>query len=356
MKYKKWITVVSVIAVLIMVPDSRGVSGNAARLLGNSIADAVDSIMPSVVVIRTEAVNYHMARDRFSGYSYRIPERLAGQGSGVIISEDGYLLTSYHVIAGADKIEVALPDESKYSARLVGVDPRTDLAVLSMEDTDKRIFKAAEFGDSDKVRIGELAIAIGSPFSLESSVTLGIVSQKGRSVGQLEQEDFIQTDAPINPGNSGGPLVNAEGQVIGINAMIQKGGPYSDGNIGIAFAIPANLAMRVAGDLMQGGSVHRPWIGILPAEPGTAIRSLLPSDVHGLIIQHVFNDTPAQKAGLSEGDIITEVDGTAVHTVRDIQRIIFGHQPGDEVVITRYRHGKTDEVTVVTEIMPADND
>ena len=183
---------------------------SVARKIGEEIADAIEKVMPSVVVVRTEAIHHHISRDTFWGYLYSVPRRLVGQASGVIISKDGYVLTSNHVIQNAQEIEVVLHDGTLYSARLIGRDEATDLAVLKI-DAEGITFAPIEAADSDEVRVGELAVAIGSPFSLSSSVTIGIISQKGRSIGLLPYEDFIQTDASINPGNSGGPLVDVEG-------------------------------------------------------------------------------------------------------------------------------------------------
>lgn len=204
-------------------PPLTGASPGVARQLGREIAAAVEKVMPAVVVVRTEAVLYLVAQDRFRGWLYEIPRRLAGQGSGVIFRPDGHILTCHHVVDGAQQIEVALHNGTLYPARLVGSDPESDLAVLKIEPPPGG-FPTVEAADSDAVRIGEFAIAVGSPFSLASSVTLGIVSQKGRSVGLLPYEDFIQTDASINPGNSGGPLVDVDGRLIGINDAITTAG------------------------------------------------------------------------------------------------------------------------------------
>jgi len=318
--------------------NAPGVGPGVARQLSEEIADAVARVMPSVVVIRTEAVVIRRARDIFFGYIYGIPERLAGQGSGVIITKDGYVLTSNHVITPAEKIEVVLSDGRKFPARVVGRDPQTDLAVLKIDAPAGVEFVPAEAGDSDRLRVGEFVIAIGSPFSLQSSVTLGIVSQKGRSIGLLPYEDFIQTDAPINPGNSGGPLIDVDGKVVGINSLIQTAGPYSQGNIGIGFAVPINLAMSVANSIIRYGKVERPWIGILPENMDPAvIRGMLGGE-HGVLVARVLDGTPAEKSGLKEGDVIVKVDGKPVKSVRELQRAILEHSVGD-VVELRVRRG-----------------
>jgi serine protease Do len=338
---------ISLALLISLVCRAFAASPNVARELGNAFADAVERVMPSVVVVRTEATVYHAARDLFFGQIYGIPERLAGQGSGVILSKDGYVLTSDHVIRNAEQIEVVLHDGTKFPADLVGHDPMSDLAVLKIRAPTGASFKAIVPGDSDKIRVGEFAIAIGSPFSLNSSVTVGIVSQKGRSVGLLPYEDFIQTDASINPGNSGGPLTDVEGQMIGINAIIQTGGPYSEGNIGIGFAVPANLAMRVAESLIRSGKVERPWLGL-------NLRSLdktVEVDA-GVLVGEVFRDTPAIRCGLAQGDIIVKIDGQPVYETRDVQRLVFKHRVGDTVKLEVRRDGKKILFEIVTERMP----
>ncbi len=327
-----------------------GVSSNAARAMGSAIADAVDRVMPSVVVVRTEATVYRAARDLFLGPFFAVPERLAGQGSGVIMDSAGHVLTSHHVISRAQQIEVVLHDGTKYPAQLVGRDPQTDLAVLKIEAPARTKFTPIEAADSDKVRVGEFAIAVGSPFSLNSSVTLGIVSQKGRSVGVLPYEDFIQTDAPINPGNSGGPLVDMDGKMIGLNAMIQTGGPYERGNVGIAFAVPANVAMRVASSLIRSGRVNRPWVGLRLEPQSQADRTA--GGVAGVVISEVLGNAPGMRCGLRDRDLIVRVDGVPVDRVQDVQMGIFKREVGDTVRLDVRRGHRDITFEIVTEQMP----
>ncbi|MCB1071253.1 MAG: trypsin-like peptidase domain-containing protein [Kiritimatiellae bacterium] len=312
-----------------------------ARMFGNQIADAVEKVMPSIVVIRTESRQDRFVQDWFFGMTYRVPERLVGQGSGVIIRKDGYILTNNHVIDGASEVSVVLNDGTKYAADLVGVEPHTDLAVLKVRTEGGTEFPVIAEGDSDQLRVGEFVIAIGSPFSLASSVTLGIVSQKGRSIGLLPYEDFIQTDAAVNQGNSGGPLVDVDGRMVGVNTVIQTAG-MSQGNIGISFAIPANLAMRVAESIIDHGRWERPWIGILM------------NDEHpdGIEIMEVIQNSPAQIAGLSLGDVITQVDGERVVTARDVQRAVLNRATGEAADLTLLRDGQTIHMTIMTEPMP----
>ena len=347
------------------------------KLFGREIADTVERVMPSVVVVRTEAVVNHIARDPFYGRWYKIPERLAGQGSGVIIRKEGYVLTSNHVVEDAQHIQVALPDGTQFPAKVVGRDATTDLAVLKIDKAGTRVFTAIEPGDSDKVRIGEFAIAIGSPFTLNSSVTLGIISQKGRTVGMLPYEDFLQTDASINPGNSGGPLVDVEGKLIGINAIIQTASPYSEGNIGIGFAVPANLAMRVAGQLLDHGHVERPWLGIQMrdlAEDTTADDGVThlprgrrgttghstpePSTTapkSGVLVAEVITGGPAEKVGMHTGDVITGVNGQPVTAAHDVQKIVWLRGIGETLRVEILRNGQKKVLVVVTERMPTNN-
>lgn len=291
---------------------------------GVSVADAVDQVMPSVAVVRTVGVQYDVKRDWF-GFLYRVPRKLSGQGSGVVFDKAGYLLTSHHVVKDAQQLEVTLSDQRNYAASVVGVDAITDLAVLKIESETE--LPEVEFADSDAVRVGEMAIAIGSPFALQGSVTAGIVSQKGRAIGLLPYEDFIQTDAPINPGNSGGPLINAEGELIGINTAIQSEG--GQGNIGIAFAVPSKLAMEVARSIVANGKHEWPWIGVGLGE--------FVNRAKGVPVLEVWNKTPAQKAGLLPGDVILKVAGRDVQSVRDVQSAVLGLKVGERVklVISR---------------------
>lgn len=326
---------------------------SAAKQFGNDVADVVERVMPCVVVVRTEAVVVRAARDLFFGTLYGIPERLAGQGSGVIIRSDGHILTSGHVIEGADEIEVALPDGTQYPAALVGRDPATDLAVLKIRAPEDVRFPALEFGDSDRLRVGEFVIALGSPFSLNSSVTLGIVSQKGRSVGRLPYEDFIQTDASINPGNSGGPLVDLDGRLVGINAMIQTGSPLVQGNIGIGFAVPANLARQVADQLIERKVVERPWLGVQLQQVEQSMKGRGPVGREpGVVIGAVYPNTPAARVGLKEGDLVVKVNGVAVSSPREVQRQVFKGRVGDPVRLEVRRDGRKTEFEVVTDRMP----
>ena len=304
---------------------------NVARDFGTAIADAVDRVMPSVVVIRSRGVGYQLYQDFFGHPQYRVRKEISGQGSGVIIDERGYVLTSRHVLLNSREVEVVLNDETVLPAQVVGEDRSTDLAVLKIETTNRR-FPAVEFGDSDRVRVGEIAIAIGSPFSLQGSVTVGYVSQKGRRVEILPYEDFIQIDAAINEGNSGGPLVNADGQLIGINSAVQL--DSNQQNTGIAFAVPSNLAMVIAKSLIEKGVHEWPWVGAFFGPP------MKEGKTNGVLITQVWRDTPAASAGVLSGDVVTRVNGKTVSNKYDVYRIIFNHSVGETLRFNILRNGK----------------
>ncbi len=301
---------------------------NPARHFSDAIADAVEKVMPSVVVIRTRAFQDMIQRDLFGFPLYKVRQQLLDQGSGVVIDERGYVLTSHHVVAGAeDHIEVVLSDGTKLPATVVGCDRITDVAVLRITAPEMD-FRPVEFGDSDAVRVGEVAIAIGSPFSLQSSVTVGHVSQKGRRMQVLPYEDFIQTDAAINEGNSGGPLIDVDGRLIGINAAIKTDAAAR--GVGIAFAIPSNLAMVIAKSLIETGKHEWPWVGAAFGKTGTRA-----------VVEQVWRETPAAEVGMLPGDTILEVDGKTVKDQFDIYRIIFNHAVGETLRFSVQRGEET---------------
>jgi serine protease Do len=267
-------------------------------------------------------------------------QRQESNGSGFIVSRDGYILTNNHVVEGADRVQVTMQDRRSFDARVIGRDPTTDVAVLKI---DGKNFTTVSFGDDEKLRIGEWVLAIGNPLGLDFTVTAGIVSAKGRGLAGLQRSqydisDFIQTDAAINPGNSGGPLVNSRGEVIGINSAIaSQTGFYS----GYGFAIPITLAQQVMKDLIEHGEVRRAVIGV-------GINEVTPEDaaVAGLreiagvkIGGYSSDESPALKAGIEPGDIITKADGKPVDRVSSLQRVIRAKKPGDEVELEAMRYG-----------------
>jgi len=273
-----------------------------------------------------------------SGSEFRTP----GLGSGVILDRRGYVLTNFHVIRGADAVIVRLADKREFRGRIVGTDPKTDLAVVRFEPSGD--LTVATLGNSDALRVGEWAVAIGNPFGLDQTVTVGVISATGRAdVGIATFENFIQTDASINPGNSGGPLVNLKGEVIGINTAIVAAGQ------GIGFAIPANMVKRITTQLVDRGKVTRGWIGVAmePLSPELAQSLGLP-DARGAIVARVYPKSPAEAAGLLPQDVVVKFDGTAVEDYHHLQRLTSEAEVGKTVKIDvmRRRERKTVELKV----------
>jgi serine protease Do len=261
-----------------------------------------------------------------------------GLGSGVIVRSDGYILTNNHVVEGAAELEVYLSDDTKFIAKVVGTDPRTDLAVLKIDASG---LVAAPMGDSSKVEVGDWSIAIGSPFGLAQTVTAGIISATKRTdQGITPYDDFIQTDAAINPGNSGGPLLNLRGEIIGINtAIASRGGGYN----GVCFAVPSNTASRVLSDLISSGKVSRGFVGIRPASvtPAIAQQLSLPENQKGALVEQVTKGMPAEKAGIRAGDVIVSIDGVDIKSDSAMRRAIGETKPGTTVTIRILREGKS---------------
>jgi len=279
--------------------------------------------------------------DFFFGYPGAAPQQRerVNSGSGVIIREDGYIVTNNHVIEGATKIEVTLNNNQTYQATLVGADPATDVALLKVEAEGLPVIP---FGDSDKLRLGEWVIAIGSPYDLRSTITAGIVSAKGRSMpnysGEFKIESFIQTDAAVNPGNSGGALVDRAGNLVGINtAIISQTGSYT----GYSFAVPSNIVKKIAYDLMDFGSVKRAVLGISmkPIDDKIADELKL-SSRNGVYISEVSKSSAADKAGMKSGDVLIAIDSTMITTTASVQEAVSRFSPGDKAVLTVLRDGK----------------
>jgi serine protease Do len=270
--------------------------------------------------------------DRFSDQSQPREHKEQGLGSGIIVSADGYILTGNHVIEGADKVKVALASGQKeYDAKIIGTDPATDVAVLKI--SDGKDLPAAVIGDSDKVEVGDTVLAIGNPFAVGQTVTMGIVSAMGRGgFGVTGYENFIQTDAAINPGNSGGALVDAEGRLIGINTWIIS---KSGGNQGIGFAVPINMARYVMDRLTREGKVVRGYLGInpQPLTPDLAKAFDLPDDSSGVLVGGVMPGTAAEKAGLRNGDVILEINGKKMTDPRTLQLLVAQMAPGTKVAM-----------------------
>ncbi|MFB6347359.1 MAG: Do family serine endopeptidase [bacterium] len=266
--------------------------------------------------------------------------KVRGLGSGVIIRSNGYILTNYHVIKDVNEIKVLLHNKKKVSATVVGKDPRTDLAVLKI---NRRKLPELDFADSSKLNVGQWALAVGSPFSLSNSVSVGHVSALERSIQATQYENFVQTDAPINRGNSGGPLVNIQGEIIGINTIIQS---TSGGNQGVGFASASNLAKRTARDLIQYGEVKRAWMGV--SIQGLSKRNLQShfDATQGAVVVKVMTNSPAADGGLKRGDLILAMDGTSIESPTDLQRRVIQHEPGEQVGVVIQRNGEQKKLTI----------
>ena len=268
-----------------------------------------------------------------------------GSGSGVIIRPDGYIVTNNHVVSQASKVRVTLNNNRSYDATIIGTDPATDVALIKIDATG---LPALTLADSDKLRLGEWVLAIGSPYDLRSTITAGIVSAKGRSMpnytGEFKIESFIQTDAAVNPGNSGGALVNKKGELVGVNtAIISQTGSYS----GYSFAVPSNIVKKTVADLMDFGQVRRAKLGVvmLPLDEKT-LEEMKLSSLDGVYIVEVGKGGAAEKAGIKEGDVILSVDGKAVTSTSSLQTIVNNYHPGDVAHVTYVRSGKKYTVKV----------
>jgi serine protease Do len=266
-----------------------------------------------------------------------------GWGSGFIFSDEGYILTNHHVVGDADKINVQLSDGREYDAKIVGSDPRSDVAIIKIEEA--KDLPVLPLGDSDSLEVGEWVMAVGNPFDLSHTLTVGIVSAKGRtSVGITDYEDFIQTDAAINPGNSGGPLINLKGEAVGINsAIFSKSGGY----MGIGFAIPINMVKEIKDQLITAGKVSRGYLGVAIQDITSELKETLDlKSAEGVLIADVSKDSPAEKAGLRRGDVVVEFDGQKVLNVGQFRNMVSLTPPGAEAKIVVIRDGKTTNLLV----------
>ncbi len=261
-------------------------------------------------------------------------------GSGFVISEDGTIVTNYHVVADASEINVAFPDDTKFKAEVIGKDQKTDLAVLKIK-TDKKL-NYVTFGDSDNAKVGDWVIAVGNPFGLGGTVTAGIISARARDINAGPFDDFIQTDAAINRGNSGGPMFNMKGEVIGINTAIFS---PSGGSVGIGFAVPSNLAEPIINQLIKDGKIERGWLGVKIQTVSDEIAESLGLDkAKGALVVEVTKDSPADEAGILPGDIIIEYDGKEVNTMKKLPRFVAETKIGNKVKVVVWRDGKRVEV------------
>lgn len=336
------------------------VDTTVADAMSLAFENAADKISPSVVPIFAEEeivvrnpsggaqdpFRYFFGDDFYKRYFGNAPEEqkqtVHSLGSGVIVSNDGYILTNNHVVQGAQKITVVLEDEKKYPAEIVGTDPQSDVAVIKIDGDDLPV---APLGDSDNLRVGQWVIAVGNPFQLMHTVTAGIISAKGRSdIGLAEYEDFIQTDASINPGNSGGALCDLQGRVIGINTAISS---PTGTNVGIGFAIPIKMAKGIMQQLIDEGKVRRGYIGIVPQDIDENLaKAMNLKTSEGALVGDVEPGGPAAKAGIKRGDVIIRFDGTDIKNNRELRNLAARANPGATVKVTVIRDGAERELTV----------
>ena len=343
-------------------PINNGAPGNSSGPV-TSYADIVSRVSPAVITIHSEMrvrapqqypfMDDPMFRQFFGD---RVPQQMpeqrrSGLGSGVIVSTDGYILTNHHVIDGAEQIKVDLNDNRTLDAKVVGSDPLSDLAVLKIDASNLPVLA---LGDSDKVRVGDVVLAIGNPLGIGQTVTMGIISAKGRQTGLSSGnfEDFLQTDAPINQGNSGGALVSTNSELVGINSQILS---PSGGSIGIGFAIPSNMARTVSDTLVKTGKVRRGQLGIrvvkLNTEPA---RNLGITETKGVGVAQVQPDSAAEQAGLKKGDVITALNGAEINEPNVFRNLVASTAPGTNVTLTIRRNGGEQQVHArLGELVPA---
>ena len=334
--------------------------------IGQAMSEISSAVKPAIVNIsttKTEKLSespYAPFFDdpffrRFFGDRFRHPEvprerKTASLGSGVIVSSNGYILTNSHVIKDADEIKVLLSDKREFQGKIIGTDPKTEVAVIKIDAQD---LPTISWGDSDKLKVGEVVMAIGSPFGLNQTVTMGIVSAVGRAnVGIADYEDFIQTDAAINPGNSGGALVNAKGELVGINtAIFSTTGGYQ----GIGFAIPNNMAKAVMDSLIKTGKVIRGWLGvsIQPLTPELAKQFNLKKE-YGALVGDVIENSPAEKAGILRGDVIIEYNGKKVDEPYNLRNTVANTPPGETAELKIIRNGKIETIKVTIGELPTE--
>jgi S1-C subfamily serine protease len=339
-------------------------TGSVARS-ALTVHQVYERAAPAVVQITTTLAP---SGDAFGG-GFETPAARA-LGSGFVIDKDGHIVTNFHVVDGAEKIQVGFSNRETVEATVVGTDPATDLALLHV-DLPAQAMAPLQLADSDAVEVGEPVVAIGNPFGLERTVTAGIVSAVQRAVTSPSGsaiDHVIQTDAPINHGNSGGPLIDSQARVIGVNSQIETGGS-GDGNVGIGFAVPSNTVKNVVAQLLANGKVERAFLGVSaqPIEPQLARRFGLPAQ-HGLLVASVTPSSGASHAGLQAGtrdvvvegesyrlggDLIVAADGTPVTTIADLRDAVTAHKPGEKLVLTLYRDGRERTVTVTLGRQPA---
>ena len=332
-----------------------------------SFADVVEQVSPAVVNIAVTKDPVRLSansggspfagapfedfldRFGFGGEQWMAPQPTRGEGSGFIVDSDGYIATNYHVVDGASEVTVTLDSGEQLRAQVVGTDPRTDLALLKVENGGA--LPALALGDSDRARVGDWVLAIGNPFGLGGSATAGIISARGRDIQSGPYDDFLQIDAPINSGNSGGPVFNAAGEVIGINTAIFS---PNGGNIGIGFAIPSNQANDILDELRRQGAVSRGWLGVEIRTAEVVQDQVVDADSRGALIERVVADGPAERAGLRSGDIVVAFDGETVESPRTLSRLVGARDAGDVVEIEILRDGDREQVSTVLGMLDDD--
>jgi Do/DeqQ family serine protease len=346
------------------VPPAAADAGkDVVHQLNSAFTKVFEIVAPSVVIIEVTKKNdgENSALDDlfFQGpqddnaprRSPRSTQPIQSEGSGFIVRADGFIYTNYHVLEGADRIDVKLKDGREFQAKVIGTDEKTDIAVIKIEAANLPV---AQFADSDAVRVGQFAFAIGAPFKLDYTFTYGVISGKGRSkllaTGGYSISDYLQTDASINPGNSGGPLCDIDGKVVGMNTLI------NGLNRGLGFAIPSNLTNEIGQQLIAGQKIMRPWLGIRIESLGDdpSIRDLFKGLEKGVVVRTIEADAPAYKSDLRPFDVITQVDGAAVSTDTQLQREILKKKIGQNVELTVWRKGQTLKIPVTTGELPSD--
>lgn len=342
-------SVSAAIVTLFLIPLAAHAQGSQP-LERNWIEEVAEQVLPSVVNISSVKKVTVNRSPLFSDPFFRdffgdgIPRERVQQalGSGVIVSGDGYIVTSNHVVSGADEVEVRLSDERVFTAKIIGNDPKSDVAVIKIDAKDLPVIK---IGKSSNLRIGSFVLALGNPYGLAGTVTHGIISALGRSgLGITEYENFIQTDAPINPGNSGGALVNMDGELIGINTAILS---QTGGNIGIGFAIPVDLVMDIVESLRKYGRVVRGWLGVTVQEITPEIAEAMELKTpRGVLIADVIKGSPAAEAGIRQGDVVVSINGKEVNDPSALQFLVSEIAPGTKVPVTVIRNGSRKSVTV----------
>jgi serine protease Do len=324
----------------------------SARSLQEAFAKVAEKALPAVVVVKTSIRRticqkgvYDPLLRKWSAGKTRDMLIPYGQGSGFFITDQGHIVTNWHIVKGQSEFTVILKNGEKHSAKVVGVDPKVDLAVIKIDLDRKTPF--LKFADVKKVKTGHWAIAIGAPFALDYTVTAGIVSNIGRDVGMNVYENYIQTDAAINPGNSGGPLLNLDGEVIGVNDFIMTSSSKGGGSMGLSFAIASDLTEHVVKQLIEKGEVARAWLGIAMSDITDELAVQL-GMLEGVIVTAVHPDDPAERAGIKKGDIILGAAGKKIRNSKEFQKAILAYKPGDRIkLLIRRLSGKEMDVEVI---------